>query len=216
MKQKADGVEVDIRLTSDNRVICHHDKNTKRTTGEDKIVAETTFKELKTLDCGSWFGKSWLRHRIPELKEVFSCLKNQEIFIEVKTKEEIIPYLIKDMENYSNKCITVISFYPEVIRGIKEIKQDIKCNWLIAFDYKDISDEDILSCAKDIGADGIGAQNHQRLNATLVSKFKDNNLSTHVWTVDDVKSASEYLKIGIDSITTNRPLYLRNELENLQ
>ena len=44
----------------------------------------------------------------------------------------------------------------------------------------------------------------------------NNNLSTHVWTVDDVKSASEYLKIGIDSITTNRPLYLRNELENLQ
>ena len=37
-----------------------------------------------------------------------------------------------------------------------------------------------------------------------------------VWTVDDVKSANEYLKIGIDSITTNRPLYLRNELENLQ
>ena len=110
----------------------------------------------------------------------------------------------------------VISFYPEVIRGIKEIKQDIKCNWLIAFDYKDISDEDILSRAKDIGADGIGAQNHQRLNATLVSKFRDNNLSTHVWTVDDVKSANEYLKIGIDSITTNRPLYLRNELENLQ
>ena len=40
----------------------------------------------------------------------------------------------------------------------KEVKQDIKCNWLIAFDFKDISDEDILSCAKDIGADGIGAR----------------------------------------------------------
>ena len=102
MKQKADGVEVDVRLTSDNRVICHHDKNTKRTTGENKLVAETTFKELKTLDCGNWFGKSWLGQKIPELKEVFNCLKNQEIFIEVKTKEEIIPYLIKDMKNYSN------------------------------------------------------------------------------------------------------------------
>ena len=75
---------------------------------------------IKDLDCGSWFGKSWLVHRIPELKEVFSCLKNQEIFIEVKTKEEIIPHLIKDMKNYSNKCITVISFYPEVIKGIKK------------------------------------------------------------------------------------------------
>ena len=32
-KQGADGVEVDVRITKDGKVICMHDKTTLRTTG---------------------------------------------------------------------------------------------------------------------------------------------------------------------------------------
>jgi len=50
----ADGVEVDIYLTKDNKVICIHDSNTKRTTGQDHKVAETESKKLRKLDAGSF------------------------------------------------------------------------------------------------------------------------------------------------------------------
>jgi glycerophosphoryl diester phosphodiesterase len=57
--QKADGIEIDIRLTSDHHIVCHHDKSTLRTTGIEKVISETTLNELKKLDCGGWFGASW-------------------------------------------------------------------------------------------------------------------------------------------------------------
>ena len=36
-----------------------------------------------------------------------------------------------------------------------------------------------------------------------------------VWTVNSSLEAEEYLRIGIDSITTNKPIYIRNHLEKL-
>ena len=53
-----------------------------------------TLEEVKSLDCGSWFGKAWKGERVPELKEILRALpRKKEIFIEVKTKEEIVPFL---------------------------------------------------------------------------------------------------------------------------
>lgn len=218
LKQRADGVEVDIRLSKDNKIVCHHDKNTKRTTGKERLISETTLDELKSLECGSWFGESWKDEAIPELRDVLDLLKNrEEIFIEVKTKKEIIPFLMKEIENFNEKLkITVISFYPEIIEGIKAVNKNIQCNWLVAFDYKDITTDEIITTAKAIGANGVGAQNHARVDESMVDNLKDNGLSAHVWTVNDVEEANQYLKIGIDSITTNCPLYLRNKLEKLK
>ena len=112
-----------------------------RTTGIDKAIHEATFTELQTLDCSYGFGKDWKTEKIPEIKEVFSILPhNKDIFIEVKTREIIVPYLLQEIESQKVALdqITVISFYPEVIRRIKEHNIDIKCNLLIAFDYKNI------------------------------------------------------------------------------
>ena len=139
--QKADGIEIDIRLTSDHHIVCHHDKSTLRTTGIEKVIGETTLNELKKLDCGGWFGASWKNERIPELKEVLRLLPiNKELFIEVKTKEEIVPFLLKEINDshVDMNQITVISFYSKVIETIKKSVPQIKCNLLIAFEHKKI------------------------------------------------------------------------------
>lgn len=39
----ADAVETDIYLSKDNRIICIHDANTKRTTGQDHKISETSY-----------------------------------------------------------------------------------------------------------------------------------------------------------------------------
>ena len=94
-----------------------------RTTGFDKTIDEATFMELQSLDCSYGFAKEWKKEKIPEIKEVFSILpQDKDIFIEVKTKEVIVPYLLQEIESQKAALnqITVISFYPEVIRRIKE------------------------------------------------------------------------------------------------
>ena len=218
-QQQADGVEVDIRLTLDNKIVCHHDKSALRTTGIDRKIEDMSLEEIQSLDCGSWFGENWSDERIPELKDVLKSVpKDKEIYIEVKTKEEIVPFLLQDIDEQklSIDQITVITFFPEVIREIKRRDANIKCNLLIAFDYKDIAVDEIIDLAVKIDANGLGAQNHKRLNRQFIQSLKNTGKSVHVWTVNSRKEAEEYLKNGIDSITTNKPLYLRNHLEKVE
>jgi glycerophosphoryl diester phosphodiesterase len=218
-QQLADGVEVDIRLTLDNKIVCHHDKSALRTTGIDRKIEDMSLEEIQSLDCGSWFGENWSDERIPELKDVLKSVpKDKEIYIEVKTKEEIVPFLLRgiDEQKLSIDQITVITFFPEVIREIKRRDANIKCNLLIAFDYKDIAVDEIIDLAVKIDANGLGAQNHKRLNRQFIQSLKNTGKSVHVWTVNSRKEAEEYLKNGIDSITTNKPLYLRNHLEQVE
>ena len=219
--QHADGVEVDIRLTADKEIICHHDKNALRTTGTDRLIREMTLDEVSLLECGSWFGEAWRGEKVPELTKILSILpKGKEIFIEVKTNEVIVPYLIEDIYHQNIDIdidkITIISFFPEVIRSVKKHNPKLKCNLLIAFDYKRIEVNEILDSVLSIDANGVGAQNHDRLNEELIGSLKEIGKSTHVWTVDSNKEAERYLKLGINSITTNKPLFLRKHLKLLQ
>ena len=190
-----------------------------RTTGLNKNIDEVTFTELQSLDCSNGFGKDWKTEKIPEIKEVFSILpRNKDIFIEVKTKEVIVPYLLQEIENQKVALdqITVMSFYPEVIRRIKEHNVNIKCNLLIAFDYENIKTNKIEEIIKSIGADGLGAQNHKRFNNELIKMLRNINKSVHVWTVNSTDDAENYIKRGVDSITTNRPYFLRNHLKKMK
>ena len=219
--QQADGVEVDIRLTADKEIICHHDKNALRTTGIDRLIREMTLDEVSLLECGSWFGEAWRGEKVPELTKILSILpKGKEIFIEVKTNEVIVPYLIEDIYHQNIDIdidkITIISFFPEVIRSVKKHNPKLKCNLLIAFDYKRIEVNEILDSVLSIDANGVGAQNHDRLNEELIGSLKEIGKSTHVWTVDSNKESDRYLKLGINSITTNKPLFLRKHLKLLQ
>ena len=87
---------------------------------------------------------------------------------------------------------------------------------LIAFEYKDIVIDEIIELAVKIDANGLGVQNHKKLDKQFIQSLKNTGKSVHVWTVNSRREAEEYLKNGIDSITTNKPLYLRNHLEQLE
>ena len=190
-----------------------------RTTGFDKTIDEVSFMELQSLDCSYGFGEEWKKEKIPEIKEVFSILPHdKDIFIEVKTKEVIVPYLLQEIESQKAALsqITVISFYPEVIRAIKERNENIKCNLLVAFDYENIKTSKIEEIIQSIGADGLGAQNHKRFNNELIKMLRNFNKSVHVWTVNSTDDAEYYFKKGVDSITTNRPYFLRNHLKKMK
>ena len=39
-QQSADGIEVDVRLTKDQKLVCMHDKNTVRTADQELLITE--------------------------------------------------------------------------------------------------------------------------------------------------------------------------------
>ncbi len=69
-KQGADAIEGDFHLTSDGRIACFHDYDTKKITGRKLIVKTSTFEQLQSLDVGKWKNRRFAGTRIPAFAEV--------------------------------------------------------------------------------------------------------------------------------------------------
>ncbi|MGI8604906.1 MAG: glycerophosphodiester phosphodiesterase [Verrucomicrobiales bacterium] len=72
----ADVVEIDIRRTSDNRVVVIHDPVVDRTTNGTGSVASMTLAQMQALDAGSWFGPQFAGTPPPALRDVMAAVKD--------------------------------------------------------------------------------------------------------------------------------------------
>ncbi|MGB3283592.1 glycerophosphodiester phosphodiesterase [Mycolicibacter algericus] len=54
LQEGADGVECDVRLTSDGHLVCVHDRRVDRTSTGAGLVSEMTLAQLQNFDYGSW------------------------------------------------------------------------------------------------------------------------------------------------------------------
>ena len=121
-EQGADAIEGDFLLTKDGHIVCIHDRTTKRFCDQDLVVAKSTLKQLKALDVGSWKNEKYVGTRIPTISEVFATVpEGKKIFVEVKCGVEIIPSLVKEIEESNLGCeqIILICFKAEVVKSFK-------------------------------------------------------------------------------------------------
>jgi len=215
-QQKADGIEVDVRLTKDKQLVCMHDKSAFRTAGKKNLIKESTLNQLKSLDVGKWKGEKWSGEAIPSLHEVLSEMPlDKKIFIDVKEGIETIDPLIEDIQKnkLDPKYISIISFHQEVVKRVKQAMESLTVNFLIAFSSpKEFLDEEVLLKLLEFNLDGVGAENHSRLSRNFVELISEKNKKVHVWTVDDINQAKKYKEMGLSSITTNVPGLIKSAL----
>ena len=210
-KQGADAIEADFLLTKDGQVVCIHDRSTKRFSDQNLVVANSTLKQLKTLDVGSWKSEQYAGTHIPTISEVFATVpKGKKIFVEVKCGIEIIQPLIREIKlsSLDSDQVNLICFKSEVIKSFKERLPQYKAYWLSGFKkdkqgtWKPSIDK-VFSTIKNCNADGLDSQ------VTIPTEFSvgilDAGYEWHAWTINDVATARELAKRGIFSITTDRP-----------
>src|ERR1700741_595131 len=58
LKEGADGVECDVRLTRDGHLVCVHARRLDRTSTGAGLVSTMTLAQLRELEYGAWHG-SW-------------------------------------------------------------------------------------------------------------------------------------------------------------
>jgi glycerophosphoryl diester phosphodiesterase len=75
--------------------------------------------------------------------------------------------------------------------------------------------EDIIERAISCGADGLDLGNSPLITRWFVDKMKMAGLEFHVWTVNSAEEALRYIELDVDSITTDRPQGLREEITAL-
>jgi len=68
------GIELDVMLSADQKLVVIHDDTLERTTNGHGQVGNTPYAALRELDAGSWFSPEFKGEPIPLLDEVFAEL----------------------------------------------------------------------------------------------------------------------------------------------
>ena len=223
-QQGADAIEGDFHMTSDQQIVCIHDKTTERVaTGQKNCsVAASTFGELRRLDVGSWKNPKFAGEQIPTLSEVLEIVPNgKKIVVEIKCGPEILPLLQQQLSDSALQPdqIVIICFNQEVITQARLRMPQYDANWLTKFDWEPESQQwlptsqQVIKTLVRTGATGLGSKADLNvLNAEFAESLESAGKEFHVWTVNDAKPAKELASLGVDSITTNYPAKIREAL----
>lgn len=229
-EQNADAVETDIHLTKDGRIIVSHDANTKRTTGTERVIAESTQAELRLLDAGRWGkfqeGGKFAGEKLPTLEEQLALIPaGKRLFVEIKSGPEIVPELARVLQaaGRDEKTITIISFNYASLQEVRKRLPAFPTQYLVSYRAPDPTRpppkkkqptlDEVIAEAKAAKLTGLDLQHTWPLTSADAQKIKDAGLELHVWTVDEVDIARRWIGLGVKSITTNRPGWLREQLQ---
>ena len=212
----ADGVEVDIRLSRDSRIVVVHDDNTKRTGGKDGLVADQTLDELKALDAGTWRGERWSGERIPTLSEVLATVpRSKRLLIELKCDHRVLPELERDLTraDLGAEQTVLIGFDLATMAAAKRTFPERPALWLceVQAGRSDATDE-LIRQARCAGVDGLNVAVSPAVDSTFVRSVRAADMRLYAWTVNDPEEARRLAGLGIDAITTDRPKWLRDQL----
>jgi glycerophosphoryl diester phosphodiesterase len=211
----ADAVEVDVHLSKDNRVIVIHDKDTKKTCSGKKnlTIKNTPSILLRDLDAGIWKGEEFAGEKIPFLSEIIETVPEEKtLVVEIKCGSEVLPAIQRCIERAGKlEQIVFISFGWETILDTKNQFPENKCYWLSAL--KPGLKKKIKQAAGE-GLDGINLR-HSIIDEKIVALARKNRLEVLTWTVDDPEEAKRLTDLGVTGITTNRPKWLKEEMEKL-
>lgn len=220
-EQGADGIEADFRLTGDGEIVCLHDDSTARTGGADLRVADSTLRELRRLDVGLWKGEAWRGERMPVLGEVLEALPaGKRLFIELKSGPEMVAPLAATLAaaGVAPEQLRLLSFSDPLIRALKERLPAYRSCWLTDYSFRGAwrpSPEEVLAVLRECSADGLASSDRSILDVSLVGALRQESREIHVWTVDAARAARRLCALGVDSIMTNRPGWLRRALAPL-
>jgi glycerophosphoryl diester phosphodiesterase len=221
-ERAADAVEVDVHLTRDGKIAVIHDDTTKRTTSVDLRVRDHDLADLRALDAGSWKGAAWKGERIPTLEEILATVPpGKRLLVEVKSEREIIPELkrVLRVSTPPGARVTIIGFDLDTIVAAKK-DLGLETYWLSGWKRDDETKEvltkldDLVRRAVRAGVDGLGLAHDGPIDGDAVRAIHDAGLRLNVWTVNDAEVARKLLRFGVDSITTDRPGGLREDLRS--
>ena len=187
-----DGLELDVHLSSDGKVMVIHDDTIDRTTSKKGFVNHFTAEALEQLG-------------ISTLNAVFD-LVNQKCFINVELKtyetadkvvELIEHYVLEKNWEYSNFIVS--SFDWNAIQQVHFLNDRIRIGVLTNTDL-----ELALAFAKFIKAYSIHPY-YLLLKTENVAKMQSKNFKVYPWTVNEPEDIIFVKSLNVDGIITDFP-----------
>ncbi len=218
VRQGADGIEMDVHMTKDEKLVVIHDPSTGRTGTRNFRVSRSKFSTLRRVDVGSWFDPKYKGQKIVLLEDVLRRVNGKELYIELKPSVEALNPFCQLLDNYRNlaKKIVIISFHYELVSRLKQIFENFRILWIVQFGVNAPVGKgmyrDVLKKVEAAKLDGIASFAEVEHCSKMARDIRKNGWLWNVWTVDNPHLARQFMHLGVVSLTTNRPDWIRQHL----
>lgn len=212
----ADGVELDVQLSSDDEVVVIHNFTVDATTDGRGAVRGMTLARLKTLDAGSWFDPAFAGERIPTLQEVFDAVAHR-LLINVELKsvpgrsrglEAEVVRLIED-NNLSHRII-VSAFNPLAVRKVKKLNPNIPVALLHSPDQPAFLRRAWLA---PLIPHEYRHPHRFLVNERSLAWCRQKGYQVNTWTVNEPGEMHRLIALGVDGLITDYPHRLAEILD---
>lgn len=202
----ADGIELDVQLSKDGHLVVIHDETVQRTTNGRGFVHQMTLEEIKQLDAGSWFSKTYRETRIPTLSEVLAILEEKSyrglLNVELKTDRLDYPSIEEKvlMETQKNEwpfSIVYSSFNQKTLSRLTNLDPTIETAYLFK---KPGEEKAYLSNGTPVSAW------HPSVKwMKSASGKKHTVLPMRVWTVNNPYDLQKCFHLSVEAVITDFP-----------
>lgn len=213
---RADGIEMDVHLSRDGRVVVHHDADTRRSAGVDLLIADTASSELRKLDVGRSHGLRHAGQTMPFLEEVLATVPaGKRVLIEVKSNAGIVPALQAALAgaDLTRMRLDLISFDIETLAACRRA---LRLPSYPVFEYDAMqSPAHWIELAGRLGFSGLDPEHHC-LDAEFAHQARRAGLELLTWTVNDLSQLRRLHALGVAAITTDWPREMRQVRDALE
>lgn len=218
-----DALEIDVCMTKDEILVCHHDLTLDRTSDGEGFLIEYTLNQLEGFNFGAKFenlngdtpyaGQSVL---IPTLQEVFERFSDVYFIVEIKNggddgrrAAELMRALIIQTD-VTNRTM-VASFHKDVMdyfleitdgsiltSGSQEEAEDFAFSGLAGMEY--MYNPQAVAMQLPMRNSGINLATKR-----IVNSAHRRNMAMHYWTINEKEDMELLLDLGADGLITDRP-----------
>jgi len=189
---KVDGIELDVHLSSDGKVIVIHDETIDRTTNGKGFVTLFSTSELNKLN-------------VPTLEQVLD-LVNKQCFVNIEIKDskatKSVLYLLQKYisdKNWDTTLFQISSFNWSILDEIFNANPKLQLGVLT-----DNSIEQALLFANKINAHSINPY-FKLLNSENVQLLQENKFKIFAWTVNQEEDITFVKSLKVDGIISDFP-----------
>ncbi len=198
----ADGVELDVRLDRDERVIVLHDRTLERVSGGSET------RDVELLGAGELARVSLDGERVPLLADVLAWARERQLRVNVELKGDVSRPLVL-LRNVSRvvkasgvgpETVLYSSFHPAFVGALAALSSGFPRAWLLD------ADAGALGRAPAFRAVADGVNPHQKLvTSAALWRWKRFGAPVATWTVNDEHAARHLAELGVDTIISDEP-----------
>ena len=207
-KTNVDGIESDVHISKDGKLVIFHDASVERTSNGTGFIQDLTYSQLLELDIGAWKSPEFAGQHIWTLGQLLDfCretrlllnleLKNYEVFYDGLEQRVIDEICARGMQEQ----VFVSSFNHISMQRFKELCPEIETGLLYDKPLLDMEYYLLRSNADNV---------HPRYTLLqyqpeLMDLFHGRGMRVNTWTVNDEEAMEDMLRRGVDGIISNYP-----------